>query len=47
MQLVMLKVEDKIKNFIISAENITYLKNENKIISENNSKIVDKRRKNN
>jgi LPS-assembly protein len=35
------KVEDKIKNFIISAENITYLKNENKIISENNSKIVD------
>jgi LPS-assembly protein len=28
------KVEDKIKNFIISAENITYLKNANKIISE-------------
>jgi LPS-assembly protein len=35
------KVEDKIKNFIISAENITYLKNANTIISENNSKIVD------
>ena len=35
------KVEDKIKNFIIRAESITYLKNENKIISENNSKIVD------
>ena len=36
------EIKDKIKNFIISAENIIYLKNENKIISENNSKIVDK-----
>ena len=36
------EIEDKIKNFIISAENIIYLKNENKIISENNSKIIDK-----
>jgi lipopolysaccharide assembly outer membrane protein LptD (OstA) len=28
------KVEDKIKNFIISAENITYLKNKNEMNSK-------------
>ena len=35
------KAEDKIKDFIITAENIIYLKNENRIISNNNSKIID------
>ena len=35
------KVEDKIKNFIINAKDIIYSKNKNEIISENGSEIID------
>ena len=35
------KVKDKIRNFIISAQDIIYSKNKNEIISENGSEIID------